>query len=78
MGSLTSSAPVQRPRTWRPWRRSMLEVDGDLPPRTVTKFLQQSAIDMDNLLTPGSDQGFDFETGVGFIQADAALRDLIK
>ncbi|AWM31964.1 T9SS type A sorting domain-containing protein [Hymenobacter nivis] len=56
----------------------MLEVDGDLPPRTVTKFLQQSAVDMDNPLTPGFDRGFDFKTGVGFVQADAAIRDLIK
>lgn len=45
----------------------MLEIDGDLPPRTVTKFLQQSAIDMDNPLTPSFDQDFDFKTGVGFV-----------
>lgn len=56
----------------------MLEIDNNLPPRTVTKSLQQSAIDMDNPLTPGFDQGFDFKTGMGFVQADAAIRDLIK
>ncbi|AMJ65500.1 T9SS type A sorting domain-containing protein [Hymenobacter sp. PAMC 26628] len=56
----------------------MLEIDKNLPPRIVTKSLQQSAIDMDNPLTPGFDQGFDFKTGVGFVQADAAIRDLIK
>ncbi|MGI4885869.1 MAG: T9SS type A sorting domain-containing protein [Janthinobacterium lividum] len=56
----------------------MLEVDGNIAPSAVTKFLQQSAIDMDNPLTVGFDQGFDFKTGVGFVQADAALRALIK
>lgn len=56
----------------------MLEVDGNLAPKAVTKFLQQSAIDMDNPLTPGFDTGFDFKTGVGFVQADATIRDLIK
>ncbi|TPG65926.1 T9SS type A sorting domain-containing protein [Hymenobacter nivis] len=56
----------------------MLEVDDNLAPKAITKFLQQSAIDMDNPLTAGFDRGFDFKTGVGFVQADAAIRDLIK
>ncbi len=47
---------------------------GDLTPRAIKQNLQQTAVDMDNPLTPGFDQGFDFKTGSGFVQADAAIR----
>ena len=46
---------------------------GALSPRTIEVFLQRTATDMDNPYTPGLDQGFDFATGAGFVQADEAL-----
>ncbi|MEQ9439950.1 MAG: T9SS type A sorting domain-containing protein [Cyclobacteriaceae bacterium] len=39
----------------------------------VERLLMQSAIDMDDPTTPDFDQGFDFKTGRGFVQADKAL-----
>ena len=57
----------------------MVEVTGgNILPRTITNILQQTAIDMDNPLTPGFDRGFDFKTGYGFVRADAALSRLIN
>ena len=46
---------------------------GAIAPLAITKALEKSAIDMDNPLTPEFDRGFDFKTGFGFVQADAAL-----
>jgi hypothetical protein len=37
-------------------------------------MMSQSAIDMDNPLTPGFDVGFDLRTGAGFIQADKCVQ----
>jgi subtilisin family serine protease len=51
----------------------MLEVNPSLSPSQINKTLKQSAIDMDDPATPGFDQGFDFATGDGLIQADKAL-----
>lgn len=53
----------------------MQEKSGNtLSPATITSTLKQTALDMDDPLTPNFDTGFDFRTGSGFIQADAALQ----
>lgn len=44
--------------------------------QTLLSVLQQTALDMDDPLTPGFDTGFDFRTGSGFIQADKALKQV--
>ena len=51
----------------------MRELDGSLTPDEIYSILEQTAIDMDDPLTPGFDTGFDHLTGHGLIQADAAL-----
>ncbi len=50
----------------------MLEADRSLTPDEVYKFLEDTAIDMDDPATPGF--GFDFGTGNGFVNALAAVR----
>ncbi len=45
-----------------------------ITPASILSILQQTALDMDDPLTPTFDTGFDFRTGYGFIQADAALQ----
>jgi hypothetical protein len=45
-------------------------------PDNLYAVLKSTAIDMDDLATAGFDTGFDFGTGFGLIQADAAL-DLV-
>ncbi|GAB3894880.1 putative Ig domain-containing protein [Spirosoma agri] len=45
-----------------------------LSPAEVLSIMKQTAIDMDDPLTPTFDAGFDFRTGYGFIQADRALQ----
>lgn len=47
-----------------------------LPPLVLRGLLQATALDMDNPATPNFDKGFDFRTGFGFVQADAALARL--
>ncbi len=42
----------------------------------ILSTMQQTALDMDDPVTPGFDTGFDFGTGYGFIQADRALQSL--
>ena len=49
------------------------KANGSLSSKNILNYLQQSAIDMDDPLTPGFDTGFDFLTGYGLIQADKAL-----
>ncbi|GEM_PF-1324780 len=44
-----------------------------LTPDKTTSILKQTALDMDDPLTPGFDTGFDTGTGYGFIQADQAV-----
>jgi hypothetical protein len=39
----------------------------------ILSIMQQTALDMDDPSTAGFDAGFDFGTGYGFIQADAAV-----
>lgn len=52
----------------------MLEASGlALNPADVAQILINSAIDMDDPFTPNFDNGFDFKTGYGFIQADDAV-----
>ena len=51
----------------------MLQTDPSLMPNAVYAALKQTAQDMDDPYTPGFDNGFDFATGWGLIQADRAL-----
>lgn len=51
----------------------MEKAGGYLSPQLMKSYLQQSAIDMDDPLTPGFDSGFDYLTGYGLIQADKAM-----
>jgi hypothetical protein len=52
----------------------MKERSGNLITRNgILAVMQQTALDMDDPLTPEFDSGFDFRTGYGFIQADAAV-----
>lgn len=43
-------------------------------PATIYRVLQETAIDMDDPLTPGFDVGVDLATGAGLIQADLAVQ----
>lgn len=52
----------------------MTERSGNLISRDgILSIMQQTALDMDDPLTPEFDTGFDFRTGYGFIQADASV-----
>jgi subtilisin family serine protease len=51
----------------------LLEKQPALIPNEVYDALEQTALDMDDPSTPGFDDGFDFATGWGLIQADRAL-----
>jgi subtilisin family serine protease len=51
---------------------------GSIVPEEVERALKRSAIDMDDPQTQGFDEGFDFRTGRGFIQADVAMREVYK
>ncbi|HET9277131.1 MAG TPA: T9SS type A sorting domain-containing protein [Flavitalea sp.] len=44
-----------------------------ITPNQIRGVLSSNTIDMDNIYTPGFDKGFDFNTGTGFILADAAV-----
>jgi hypothetical protein len=46
---------------------------GSLTPTEVYTTLRDTAIDMDDPDTPGFDIGFDFATGFGFVDAEAAV-----
>lgn len=52
----------------------MKEKEGSLSSSAILSALQQTALDMDDPVTPEFDYGFDFGTGYGFIQADKALQ----
>ncbi len=54
----------------------MLQEKSDLTPNEVITILEETAIDMDNPVTPGFDVGYDIATGNGFVQADKALASL--
>jgi hypothetical protein len=47
--------------------------DGNLTPAQITTAMMESAVDMDDPRSPEFDTGFDFATGAGFLQADAAI-----
>lgn len=51
----------------------LLAAEPSLMPNEVYAALEQTALDMDDPSTPGFDDGFDFATGWGLIQADRAL-----
>ncbi len=51
----------------------MKGLNAALTPDAIYGALKATAIDMDDPHTPGFDNGFDFGTGYGLIQADAAL-----
>ena len=47
-----------------------------ITPDQIKGLLQKHAIDMDDIYTTGFDKGFDFNTGAGFIKADASVGDV--
>ena len=51
----------------------MLQLNPDLTPQEIGTILDETALDMDNPLTEGFDEGYDPATGRGFVQADKAL-----
>lgn len=51
----------------------MFQLKPTLSPDSLYAAIKASAIDMDDPSTGGFDVGFDFATGAGLIQADAAL-----
>lgn len=51
----------------------MLDANGTLDPAAINAILESTAIDMDDPSTPGFDTGFDFGTGFGFVDAQAAV-----
>ncbi len=51
----------------------MLEFDPGRAPAQVYDDLKSTAIDMDDPATPAFDEGFDFATGFGLVQADEAV-----
>jgi Ca2+-binding RTX toxin-like protein len=53
------------------------DADPTLTPSAIYQALENSAIDMDDSLTPGFDTGFDNLTGRGLIQADRALASVL-
>ena len=57
----------------------MLEAaQGSIMPEELERALKRSAIDMDDPQTEGFDEGFDYRTGRGYIQADVAMREVFK
>jgi subtilisin family serine protease len=51
----------------------MLQANPLLSPYQIYSILENTALDMDDPSTPGFDEGFDFASGYGLIQADRAL-----
>ncbi|GJD19037.1 hypothetical protein RIVM261_039930 [Rivularia sp. IAM M-261] len=51
----------------------MLQLNPNLTPTQIYSILKETALDMDDPDTPGFDRGFDFATGYGFINAEAAI-----
>ncbi len=56
----------------------MLDAIPSATPAEIYEALEKTALDMDDPFTSGFDVGFDFKTGFGLIQADAAIEALIK
>lgn len=53
----------------------MLEANQSLTPDAIYEILEDTAIDMDDPSTPGFDQGFDYMTGFGFVDAEEAVEE---
>ncbi|HAA28478.1 MAG TPA: peptidase S8 [Cyanobacteria bacterium UBA8553] len=51
----------------------ILQANPNLNPSEVYSILESTALDMDDPGTPGFDEGYDFATGYGFVQADRAV-----
>lgn len=51
----------------------MLQANPNLSPDQIYSILQETALDMDDPITPGFDRGFDFASGYGFINAERAV-----
>lgn len=51
----------------------MLEAESSLSPADIREVLQSTALDMDNPYTSGFDEGFDFATGTGYVNAFEAV-----
>ena len=56
----------------------MLEAVPGTSPDIIYETLEQTALDMDDPFTPGFDEGFDFASGFGLIQATAAIEQLLN
>lgn len=56
----------------------MLDANPHLSPDEIYSIMQATALDMDDPSTPEFDQGFDYASGYGLIQADRALELLTK
>jgi subtilisin family serine protease len=56
----------------------MLEASADLSVDRLNRILKKTAVDMDDPLTPWFDRTFDFATGYGLINAEAALKNLTR
>jgi len=57
------------------WQDSI--ANPDLSPADINRALEQTALDRDDLNTPGFDVGFDCATGYGLIQADRAIAKIV-
>ncbi len=53
----------------------MLEANRSLTPNAIYEILEDTAIDMDDPLTPDFDNGFDFLTGHGYVDAAQAVEE---
>jgi len=51
----------------------MLEAESNLSPADIRSVLQSTALDMDNPYSPEFDEGFDFATGTGYVNAFEAV-----
>lgn len=57
----------------------LLEANPNLTPEDIKAVLTQTALDMDDPLTPNVfEEGFDFATGYGLVQADKAIANVIN
>ena len=56
----------------------VLAADPTMLPDDIYTVLETTALDMDNPYTPGFDNGFDFATGWGLIQADKAVDEALS
>ncbi|KAM3090577.1 S8 family serine peptidase [Phormidesmis sp. 146-35] len=55
----------------------MLQANRSLSPAQINQVLEQTALDMDDPITPGFDVGFDNASGYGLVQVDRAIAQLV-